>query len=358
MSSSPAYESQYGYHDNSEEPKELELPPQSPVNSRLRPRKRKPIITAPPATPIRRARPSKRVRKRRNSSSPPALSSPYRLIPPIDEGAISSPYQFDHDFYHERSILNGNVDSEAATYGAANNRHKKHLREAHEKIIDSAVLEQFTPLDMPDPPRPLRAFLPDSAKVNNPGSFFDLFLKDDDFEMIATNTNKYAEAYPMLYPRNSARPFKPTCRAEIKIYFAILIFLGIYKHNNPKAHWDAPLPGSPVDRMPWKRYEHLKSIIKVSDINQDRQHADIPGDWHFKISPLDERLMSRFQEFVIPGSKLSYDEQMLPFRGRSTHVTKVPGKPHPDGFKVWALCDHGYIYDWLYFSGSAGMLFY
>jgi len=134
--------------------------------------------------------------------------------------------------------------------------------------------------------------------------------------------------------------------------------MGIHRHKNPKAHWDNRIPGSPVNYMTWKRYEHLKSMIKVSDINEDRKYADVPGDWHFKISPLDERLINRFQEFVIPGSKLSYDEQMLPFRGRNAHVTKVPGKPHPDGFKVWALCDHGYIFDWLYFSGSAGTLFH
>ncbi len=97
-------------------------------------------------------------------------------------------------------------------------------------------------------------------------------------------------------------------------------------------------------------------MIKVSDIDQDREHADVPGDWHFKVSPLDTRLMERFQAVVTPGSKVSYDEMMLPFCGRSPHVTKVPGKPHPNGFKVWTLADHGYMYDWLYFSGSAGML--
>jgi hypothetical protein len=99
-------------------------------------------------------------------------------------------------------------------------------------------------------------------------------------------------------------------------------------------------------------------MIKVSDIGQDREHADIPGDWHFKVSLLDSRLMERFKAAVTLGSKISYDEIMPGFRGRSPDVTKVPGKPVPNGFKVWAFCDHGYIYDWLYFSGSAGTLFH
>jgi hypothetical protein len=61
---------------------------------------------------------------------------------------------------------------------------------------------------------------------------------------------------------------------------------------------------------------------------------------------------------VTPRSKILYNKQMLLFRGHSTHITKVPGKPHLNDFKVWTLCDHGYLYDWLYFSGSASTLLY
>jgi len=100
----------------------------------------------------------------------------------------------------------------------------------------------------------------------------------------------------------------------------------------------------------------LKSIIKVSDIDQDNEYVDVLGDWHFRLSLFDNRLMERFQTAMTPGSRVAYDEQMLPFTGRSAHVTKVPGKPYPDGFKVWALCNRGYLYGWLYYSGTASML--
>jgi hypothetical protein len=253
--------------------------------------------------------------------------------------------------------LNGNLDVESATYGTAHNRHAKHLRRAHEDIINSAKLEPFKPLDMPDPPRPLRSHLPDSCKIDDPASYFEHFIGDGEFDLIVTNTNKYAEEYSTRYPKASQRLFKPTNRAEIKIYFAILIFLGIHRQKNPHFHWISPSKGSPVHHMTWKRYQHLKTMIKVSDVDQDDEHKDVPGDWHFKVSPLDSILMERFQEAVTLGSKVSYDEQMLGFRGRSVHVTKTPGKPCPDGFKIWALCDHGYLYDWLYFSGTAGMFY-
>jgi hypothetical protein len=52
---------------------------------------------------------------------------------------------------------------------------------------------------MPDPPHPLRAILPEYADVTNPRSFFDMFVKIEDLELIMANINKYAKAYPRRY---------------------------------------------------------------------------------------------------------------------------------------------------------------
>jgi hypothetical protein len=79
---------------------------------------------------------------------------------------------------------------------------------------------------------------------------------------------------------------------------------------------------------------------------------DIKGaDWHKKLSPLDTHLQERSQAAAIPGSRLSYDEIMIGWRGRSKHVTVVKNKPQPNGLKVWAIREKGYLYDWLYYSG-------
>ena len=84
-------------------------------------------------------------------------------------------------------------------YSAVNNWYKKHLHSAHERIIKSAKLEDFLPIDMPNPPCLLCSHLPDSADIKDPIIFFEIFLKDDDFEMIVMNTNKYAESYAGRY---------------------------------------------------------------------------------------------------------------------------------------------------------------
>ena len=56
----------------------------------------------------------------------------------------SSPYVFDEDFYtNNPNILNEGLDADIANYRTANNYHMKRLREAYERIIDSAKLEAF-----------------------------------------------------------------------------------------------------------------------------------------------------------------------------------------------------------------------
>src|SRR5277367_3600419 len=49
------------------------------------------------------------------------------------------------------------------------------------------------------------------------------------------------------------------------------------------------------------------------------------------------------------GQDVSFDEMMVPFSGRSKHTLKMKNKPISEGFKIWALCDHRYLWDFLFF---------
>jgi hypothetical protein len=210
MSSSPAFESMYPVREDTPDSPALPALEHPPVITHLRRSKR--FATGPPpaaflpTTPKRR-RPAKKAA--RNASSPaPAMSSPYALRGiQIAGPAVSSPFKFDPDFYQQGSILNDNIDVDMATYGAANNRHMKAMRAAHERIIDSAKLDEYEPLEMPDPPRLMRTHLPDFANIKDPASFFEIFVKDEDFDMIVANTNKYAKQYLVRHPDRSQRRF-------------------------------------------------------------------------------------------------------------------------------------------------------
>jgi hypothetical protein len=63
-----------------------------------------------------------------------------------------------------------------------------------------------------------------------------------------------------------------------------------------------------------------------------------------KLEPLSSHLQERFQQFVIPATEVSIDEMMVRFTGRSHHTLRMPNKPIPEGYKIFALCEHGYAY--------------
>ena len=48
------------------------------------------------------------------------------------------------------------------------------------------------------------------------------------------------------------------------------------------------------------------------------------------------------------------DESMVPYFGHTGHAIKAPHKPIKQGYKIWALGDHGYIYDWRWYSKALG----
>ena len=47
---------------------------------------------------------------------------------------------------------------------------------------------------------------------------------------------------------------------------------------------------------------------------------------------------------------------MKAFTGRSVHTIKMPNKPIKEGYKMWALADHGYTQDFMWYSRAVGML--
>ena len=116
-----------------------------------------------------------------------------RMPSPYRNPTASSPYVFDHDFYNNEDIMNGDVSFEDAVFGCQTNRQAKHLHQAHESIMSNNQIDtSFEAMDMPNPPRPMRARLSDSCDINKPATFFKMFIGDEQFDMLARYTNAYA----------------------------------------------------------------------------------------------------------------------------------------------------------------------
>jgi len=94
------------------------------------------------------------------------------------------------------------------------------------------------------------------------------------------------------------------------------------------------------------RFEQLKRYFHISPPYQHLPRAQ----WYEKFQPLANLLATKYQALLVPASKVAVDEMMIKFTGRSVHTTLIRGKPIPQGYKVLALCDHGYTYSFLFTS--------
>ena len=80
-----------------------------------------------------------------------------------------------------------------------------------------------------------------------------------------------------------------------------------------------------------------------------------PGhDILFKLRPLLEYLIPRFQNVFTPNREIAVDESMIGYKGRLSFLQYMPKKPKKWGMKAWALADSktGYIWNWKLYTGK------
>jgi hypothetical protein len=163
------------------------------VSTRLRPRHGRvaqPILSTPRSTTILERR-----LQRQALLNAQITPSDVRMPSPYCNPITSSPYVFNHDFYNNEEIINGDISFEDAVFGCQTNRQAKHLYKAHESIMENNLINtDFEAMDMPNPPRPMRVRLSDDCDIKKPETFFAMFIGDDQFNMLARHTNAYAQS--------------------------------------------------------------------------------------------------------------------------------------------------------------------
>lgn len=90
-----------------------------------------------------------------------------------------------------------------------------------------------------------------------------------------------------------------------------------------------------------KRYLHVSPPTPVKLQNTK---------WWHKLEPMSSIAQKRFRECYLPSSNVAIDEMMVKWEGRSAHTLTMKNKPIDQGYKLFALADHGYTYSWVYHS--------
>ena len=197
-------------------------------------------------------------------------------------------------------------------------------------------------------------------------------------EQLAVNTNHYAELKlnSKTKPGNQCRKWHKTEASELRVWIGLIIRMGLHKEPSTSLYWSkggsngwrkikkatkrVQWPGKqksyqqyriPKSCMSLNRYEQLKRYFHISDPRISLEKKD----WYKKVDPLASILQERYRSFYLPSTKVAIDEMVVRFSGRSHHTLKIRNKPVKEGYKIFALCSHGYTYGFIWYSSSVGL---
>ena len=112
--------------------------------------------------------------------------------------------------------------------------------------------------------------------------------------------------------------------------------------------------GSKIIRnaMSRKKFELLLKFWQFSNNNNKNSNQDRL----FKLKPLLYWLKARFSSVYVPGSTITVDETMVPWRGRFLFEQYIPWKRHEYGVKMYKLAaTNGYTWNYIIYSGEQGL---
>ena len=117
-----------------------------------------------------------------------------------------------------------------------------------------------------------------------------------------------------------------------------------------KYYWSSSqLYGSQIIRNTmWReRFELLLKFWHFSNNNNKNSNQDRL----FKLKPLLDLLKERFSSVYMPGSIISIDESIIPWRSRLLFKQYIPGKAHKYGVKMYKLAaTNGYVWNYVIYT--------
>ena len=192
--------------------------------------------------------------------------------------------------------------------------------------------------------------------------FFNLFIDDDDFALMATETNRY---YSQIHLRNREN-VKPNARMnlwyetsanEIKQFLGLTLNMGIVEKPSIRSYWSTDsLIETPIfhKTMSRDRYLNLLTFFHITDNEQavPRGHDDYNP--LFKVHSFKQTLQRRFRTIYTPEQHIAIDEGMVPWKGRLSFRQYLPNKPDKFGIKLYQLSESksGYICDFEVCTGN------
>lgn len=216
----------------------------------------------------------------------------------------------------------------------------------------------FMPIALSDPHRQPHIYtLPHTAL-----GLFKLFLTPETVNSFAENTNKRRDRQSRQgQPRKKHSPYnnwpggQPTIPHKIRLFLASIIYMGLHQENQLDNYWQSSelAPAHPIARFFSKnRWKAIYRSFAIADPD-DKDDKSQPRLFA-RVDAFSKHIQRVSSSLINPGCKVTIDEAMVRFTGRSKEATVVKGKPTPRGFRVWVCGQNGYFFSWLWHVNNEG----
>ena len=150
---------------------------------------------------------------------------------------------------------------------------------------------------------------------------------------------------------------------ELKVFVAITIYMGVYHFPTIHDYWrtDGIAPRSIIaEKMTRDRYVLLRKYIHCSNPDQEDLMTIGAGRykqpvWYKKLQPFANEIRKNWRLLRTPSSHVVIDECMIKETGRTSYSTMAPGKSIKEGYKLFAISDEGYVYNYAWYSPVQGL---
>jgi hypothetical protein len=221
--------------------------------------------------------------------------------------------------------------------------------------------------------KPGTAKLPDSFSGQDSGiekRLFELFFDGVVIDRLVFCTNAQAERIRQQPVEKrlaedtepvSGRPWWPVTASEIQAYLGLLVYMGLYPLPRLELYWNTketrPIHQIVRQAMSKTRFDQIQRYFHVwdPDVELDavldaasgtkkrKRTTSTKPHPHHKVQKLATLIEDKCKAFWVPGSDLAVDECIARCCGRCSATVMIPGKPTPEGHKIWCLSDQGYI---------------
>ena len=190
---------------------------------------------------------------------------------------------------------------------------------------------------------------------------FCRFFTDDVWQLLVSETNKYAAHCKQQSTHTSPRPWHDISREEMKAFIGILILMGVCRLPKFELYWTTkytqicPRISGIMSQI---RFEQIFRYLHLCVVEQQVAAGQPGHDYLYKVRKLLDLLSPRFLSEYNPHEELSIDEAMIPFKGRLHIKQYMKDKPTKWGIKVFVLADarNGYTIHLQVYTGKNSQL--